>query len=463
MKYFIFLGIVLSGIPIIGMLSARNATIRSLCWMALTGCIAIGDMSGVNFVSNESYRGTDRGFELTFTDMFAFGLLLSRSMRAPLVEASRKTVPSGFLVFCLFLGLGLIGVMTSLMPLYGFFTIWKMLRMLFLYWLVWSAGRVEADPQVFYEGVVRGLILGLMVVGIMGAKQKFVDHMYRVNSTFDHSNSIPLYVNLAAAPVFAWILGDHKMGRIEFFLGFGAVGAALVAVLATQSRLGILLAGVSVFASLLVSNGREASKRSRAAAVVFVMASVIGGIMVSDTLIDRVKNAPESSAEARDEFNVAAKLMATEHFFGVGLNNFSYTMTNVEKYRAQVEVMADEEQSGVAHHLYLLTAAETGYIGLIVLVLFFAMVQVPLIGFLLKKRSKAQKAALGFLPQVVIATLAGQYALFVSCFFEWAFRITPVTSQYFAVSAIMAAAVSRSEMSGESGLGLAFNRNKVAS
>ncbi|MEI6385409.1 MAG: O-antigen ligase family protein [Spirochaetota bacterium] len=462
MKYFIFLGIMLAGIPIIGMVSARNATFRSLCWMGLVAFIALGDISGVNFVSTESYRGTDRGFELTFTDMFAFGLLLSRSLKAPLVEPSKKTVPPGFLVFCLFLALGLIGVLGSLMPLYGFFTIWKMVRMLFLYWLVWSAGRTEADPQVFYEGVLRGLIFGLLAVGLMGAKQKFVDHMYRVNSTFDHSNTIPLYVNLAAAPVFAWILGDHKMGRIQFFMGFGAVGAALVAVLATQSRLGILLAGVSVFTALLVSNGKAASKRSRAAAVVFVMASVIGGIMVSDTLLDRIKNAPESSAEARDEFNVAAKLMAADHFFGVGLNNFSITMTNVEKYRAQVEVMANEEQSGVAHHLYLLTAAETGYIGLALQVIVFALVQFTLLGFLLKRRSKAEKAALGFLPQVVIATMVGQYALFTSCFFEWAFRITPVISQYFTVSAIVCAAVSRSALSGESGLGLAFSRNKVA-
>ncbi len=452
----------LAGIPIIGMVSARNATFRSLCWMGLVAFIALGDISGVNFVSTESYRGTDRGFELTFTDMFAFGLLLSRSLKAPLVEPSKKTVPPGFLVFCLFLALGLIGVLGSLMPLYGFFTIWKMVRMLFLYWLVWSAGRTEADPQVFYEGVLRGLIFGLLAVGLMGAKQKFVDHMYRVNSTFDHSNTIPLYVNLAAAPVFAWILGDHKMGRIQFFMGFGAVGAALVAVLATQSRLGILLAGVSVFTALLVSNGKAASKRSRAAAVVFVMASVIGGIMVSDTLLDRIKNAPESSAEARDEFNVAAKLMAADHFFGVGLNNFSITMTNVEKYRAQVEVMANEEQSGVAHHLYLLTAAETGYIGLALQVIVFALVQFTLLGFLLKRRSKAEKAALGFLPQVVIATMVGQYALFTSCFFEWAFRITPVISQYFTVSAIVCAAVSRSALSGESGLGLAFSRNKVA-
>ena len=454
----------LGGIPIIAMVSGRSAVMRSLCWTALVAFIAVGDMSGVNFISTESYRGTDRGFELTFTDMFVLGLLLSGSFGAPRLRLGRKKAAPGLYAFLIYLVYSLIGIAGSIMPFYGFFTIWKMLRMVLLYTTVWKLGRSEPDPAVFFGGVLKGLMIGLLAVGLMGMKQKFVDGMYRVKGTFDHSNTIPLFVNLAAAPIFAWILGDGKMKRLEFLIGFSAVGASLVAILATQSRLGILLAGMCIGTSLIIANRTKgASLRTRAAAVVFIMAATVGGILVSDTLLDRFKNAPESSAEARDEFNIAAQEMAADKFFGVGLNNFPITMTNVEKYRIQVEVMANEEQSGVAHHLYFLTMAECGYIGLFLLVLTFLFVLFKYMGFIFKKRTKEEKAALGFLPSVVTAALLGQMALFVSCFFEWAFRITPVISQYFLTSGLICVAISRAGEKGPEGLGIVFERKKEIS
>ena len=451
----------LGGIPIIAVVSGRSAKMRALCWTALVAFIAVGDMSGVNFLSTESYRGTDRGFELTFTDMFVLGLLLSGSFGAQRLRLSKRKMAPGLPLFLVYLAYSLLGIAGSIMPLYGFFTLWKMLRMVLLYATVWKLGRSEPDPAVFFGGVLRGLVIGLLAVGLLGMKQKFVDGMYRVKGTFDHSNTIPLFVNLAAAPVFAWILGDGKMGRLEFLVGFGAVGASLVAILATQSRLGILLAGICIGTSLIIANRtKEASLRTRAAAVVFVMAATVGGILVSDTLLNRIKNAPESSAAARDEFNVAAQEMAADKFFGVGLNNFPITMTNVEKYRIQVEVMANEEESGVAHHLYFLTMAECGYIGLFLLVLTFLLVLFSYLGFIFRKRTREEKAALGFLPGVVTAALLGQLALFVSCFFEWAFRITPVISQYFLTSGLICVAISRAGEKGPGGLGIVFDRKK---
>lgn len=286
-------------------------------------------------------------------------------------------------------------------------------------------------------------MLGLLAVGLMGAKQKFADGMYRVNGTFDHSNTIPLYVNLAAAPLLAWILGNGRLKRLEFLAGFFAVGISLVAVLATQSRLGILLAGVSTGGALVVSNIGKVSRRARAAAIVFVMAATVGGFMVMDTLLDRIRNAPESSAQARDEFNVAAMEMAADEPFGVGLNNFPVTMTRVEKYRAHVEVMANEEESGVAHHLYLLTAAETGFAGLALLLVTFMLAALPVLRYAISKKADWNR---GYLPPLAMSALFGQAALFTSCFFEWAFRITPVISQYFVVGAIISSAVSRASI-----------------
>ncbi len=448
MKYLVFIAMFVIGIPVVAIGSARSAGFRMLCWAAFSGFVALGDLSGVNFFSIESYRGTDRGYELAFMDMYALGLLLAGKMGAPKKPVTARMSPPGLFFFIAYLAFSIPGILLSINPLYGIFTVWKMLRVIFFFALVWTAGRTDAEPRVVFDGIRRGLVFGLLIVGIMGMKQKFLDGMYRVNGTFDHSNSVPLYVNISAAPIFMWILGYKKLGRLEFLLSFAAVGAALVAVLATQSRLGILLAGVSVGGALMVSNFAVATRRARSAAVVFVMAALIGGFMVMDTLIDRIKNAPESSEQAREEFNISAQEMAADNFFGVGLNNFSVTMTEVSKYRSHVEVMANEEHAGVAHHLYLLTAAESGYVGLGFLVLTFLSIDLYLARFAFRRRSDQEKRAVGILPYVAVATGFGHVALYMSGFFEWAFRITPIMAQYFVVSAVILSAVSRTELDG---------------
>jgi hypothetical protein len=445
MKYVIFMTVFAGGLIVVAVGSSRSAAFRSLAWMGLASTIALGAMASINFVSNESYRGADRGFELTLTDMFALGLVMARPLGRFMLKPKRRsgTLPPGSLALLGFTLLGAIGVGGAIHPLYGMFTVWKLPRMLLVYWAVWSAACREDDPEAFLQGIRRGLLLGMLIVGLFAIKQKFLDGMYRVNGTFDHSNTIPLYINLAAAPLLAWLLGDARIKRLEFIISFGIIGSGLVAVLATQSRLGILLAALSSLSSVVVANIGSPSRRSKAAALAFLVCGLIGGLMVMDTLIDRILNAPESSEQARDEFNHAAVLMAQDHLLGVGLNNFSAAMTTREEYREHVVVMANEEQAGVAHHIYLLTAAETGYIGLALLLVMFARILTNPLLQLLGKRRPAVPEWLPAVQPLILAGAIGQLAMHMSGFFEWAFRITPVMYQYFVMAGLLSGVAQR--------------------
>jgi hypothetical protein len=422
--------------------------------MGLVSTIALGAAASINFVSNETYRGADRGFELTLTDMFALGLLLARPLGHFMQKPSRRarSLPPGSLAWIGFIILGAVGVGGAIYPLYGMFTVWKLPRMLLVYWAVWSAACREDDPEAFLQGIRRGLLLGMMIVGLFAIKQKFLDGMYRVNATFDHSNTIPLYINLAAAPLLAWLLGDTRIKRMEFVISFGIIGSGLVAVLATQSRLGILLASVTSLSSVVVANIGAPSRRSRLAALAFLVCGLIGGLMVMDTLIDRILNAPETSEQARDEFNHAAGMMARDHLLGVGLNNFSAAMTIKEEYREHVVVMAYEEQAGVAHHIYLLTAAETGYIGLALLLLVFVRILTNPLLQLIRKRRPAAPGWLPALQPLILAGTIGQLAMHMSGFFEWAFRITPVMYQYFVMAGLLSGIAQRARLGGPGGI-----------
>jgi O-antigen ligase len=436
MKYFIFMLVFAGGIPAIAFAASQSAKLRSACYAILMFIPAMGDMSGINFFSVETYRGPDGGLELTLAEMFALGLLLSRQLGSHTDRRRPKKSAPGFMLLVAYAAIGAAGLSGALQPFFGMFTVIKFLRITMVYSILWSSATSEKDPSVFYTGVRRGLTAGLLYVGYMALSQKFIQHYYRVKGPFDHSNTIPLFVNPAAPTILVWALGDRRIGKIEFLLMMGAVGAGLIAVVATQSRLGMMLALAALAAAFFIATRLELSGRAKATVLVFVILAAIGGSMVAKTIIDRFLNAPESSEQAREEFKIAAKMMARDKVLGVGLNNFSETMTLVEKYNAHVEVMANEESAGVVHNIYWLSAAETGFIGMGVIILLYITVwwSVAKPGILVQRGLKRN------LPEAVaLAAGVGQIALHMSGFFEWAFRITPVICQYLYIAACMSA------------------------
>jgi O-antigen ligase len=205
----------------------------------------------------------------------------------------------------------------------------------------------------------------------------------------------------------------------------------LFAVLCTFSRVGMVLSGMCVAGAMIWTNMRVASVNLRLASVMLTLLLAAGAVRAAIPIIERFETAPESSELARDEFNYAARLILADHPFGIGLNNFSYVITNEPKYREHFRAMANEEQGGVAHHIYWLTVAELGYLGLL---LYLAIV--VRFGWAALSGALRRKTPEGTL---LFGVFLGLVALQASGFFEWAFRVTPVT-QLFAISAALAAA-----------------------
>jgi O-antigen ligase len=164
---------------------------------------------------------------------------------------------------------------------------------------------------------------------------------------------------------------------------------------------------------------------------------MLGGIArVAGPIISRIQTAPKASEEARDEFNHAAQRMLHDYPDGVGLNNFSYVLTTHTDYRQNFQAMKNEEQAGVAHHIYWLTAAETGYLGL---ALYLAVIL--RFGWSAWSGSFRNKSIHGTL---LFGVFLGFCALQASGFYEWAFRVTPVM-QLYAIQAAIAAAYPREQ------------------
>jgi len=427
MKYVAFGTMLLGGVPLMVWLGMANQRMRELLVAVLLASTCFGPLGKLNFVSIETYRGPDRGFELTLTDLVALALCIVILIRFP---REMVAVPPRTIVLAVFFLLCAVSAATSPVPLYGAFTLFKLLRMFVIYWCVVNALEIGIDLRGFWTG----FIAIAMVMTVLALKQKYLNGMYRISGPFDHSNTIPLFVNVILPVLLTWAVADRNMPLWKAALSMLGVMGLLLSVVATYSRAGIALAGVSLIVVLLGTNLRGANPRSIAVSAMVLLLMIGGAIKAADSMMKRVKEAPKSSEQARIEFNNAATAMMHDHSTGVGLNNFSYVLTTRTEYNRFLEVMKNESQAGVCHHIYNLTGAELGLPGLLLFVGILASFLWTAFRGALRTRTLESKLMFGL--------MLGAVALHLQGFLEWGFRITPVM-QIFAISCGMVIGLSR--------------------
>ncbi len=415
MKYLVFGLMLVAGVPLMAWLAMNSAKARGWLVTLLIVSTALSNTTKINFVSMEWYRGPDRGFEFNLTDLVAWALIVAVVARRP-ERICWAPYNTGWLaaLFCF----GLISAGGAAQPLYAAFSLLKWARGFVIFWAVVQVMRAGFEGPAVW----RGFIIAAVYVVFLALKQKYLHHMYRVPGPFDHSNTLPLYINQFLPVVVLLGLCDPALTPRG---AAGSVLAALGLIAASQatfSRLGMLLSVGTFLGAIAYANIFLPGKRVRIATVAAIILVCIGGALAAKSIMERVKSAPESSEEARDEFNMAAKRMADDHMFGVGVNNFSEALTKQSRYSGFVSVMQDEEQAGVCHHIYNLTAAEMGtgakYVFAVILIRFLGLALIPAL------RRRGLEAGLLF------ALAAGAVALHTSGFYEWVFRITPVTFMY---------------------------------
>lgn len=263
-----------------------------------------------------------------------------------------------------------------------------------------------------------GYTLTAFILSVIAIKQKYLDGIYRISAFFDHSNTVPSFALFTLCVLMVWVLSDVELKKLHFIIPLGSVLGMTVAILATGSRTGILTAAGSIVAALVISNYKVKNTRIRITTIFLTICIILGGLVVIDTVIDRFLNAPKESEEARNEFEIAAIMMADDNSLGVGLNQYSQVLTVTEKYRKHISVMKNEEQAGVAHHIYLLTAAEMGYWGMyyfifIIVAFLFSMFWNGLAWKTLEQR-------------LLLALVIGFAVVFAIGLFEWVLRQSPV-------------------------------------
>ena len=303
------------------------------------------DHISINPISFELYRGESRGLEVTVLDLLALALWVA------LPKPSART-PYG-IPRALYLVAVCVSAFLAPRPLFSLFSVWKLLRM---YGFLLVVVRAAMIPRVA-AAMTSGVGLGVLFSCALALGQRYLFGVTRPSGAFPHSNSLAMAANLALPIAFAVVLARPKM-RIATATAL----AAPIVVLLTLSRGAIVLMALALAAVLVGSLFRRPSWRK---ITVAATGAVIAGAALAkgwDTLVARFLTAPSQSEEARVLFNQAARAMLRDHPFGIGINQYSWVL-EAGGYADRVG-LADVDRNGIAHHVYWLTAAETGYFGL---------------------------------------------------------------------------------------------------
>lgn len=411
--------------------------LRNWAFFGMVAGAVVSERLDVNFLSQEWYRGTTRGFEISFVDILAWALILS-TILTPQRHQRRFYFPASFGFMLLYLGVAIFSVSTSQPKLFGMFEISKILRGMVAFWA--AALHVQGERELKF--LVMAIASAVWLEGLLAIKHRVFLNVDRATGTLEHANSLSMYLCmtgpfLVAAATSAW---DNKWIR---YYCQGAVALACVGILLTVSRAGIpAFALVTLAVTALCVSWRITFKK--VAVTILLLCGLATMIALSwNGLKERFFSATleeemnTEGFENRGQYFGLARAILNERPNGVGLNNWSYwvskrygemTGTIYEDYddipRSMLEspVVYDwgPKYAPPAHNLGIITVGEMGWIGLFVFAALW-MRWFWLGGSFLWRRSDLPMRRLG------VGILFAICGVFLQSLTEWVFRQTAIT------------------------------------
>jgi hypothetical protein len=379
-KYGIFFAGLFLLVPAGAIIASVSRRVRDLVFFSLVFSIIFAVKYDINFISREWYRGTTRGIEISFVDFLAL-VLLAGALAGMYRDRRRFFWPPCLGPQLLFLAYCCLSVAMSTPQLFGLFGLSKLLRGIVIFLAVVFYVRSSRELKLFIVAQSAAMIY----LGYNAIMQRYALGYFRVNGTLPHANILANYC-AAVAPVLLATLFTRSSRSLRAFAGAGWA-LALVATILSISRMGnfaFVLATLGVAAA----GSRSARGSHRLALVAGVL--LVGVILLArgwDKLeernrIDQSFGAITTQSEEtglRGFHYAVGLLIASEHVFGSGLNNWSFVVSNEygprlgETYGTYSGT--DEPPEGIpsvfAHSLIGLTLGELGWPGLLLFAYFW--------------------------------------------------------------------------------------------
>lgn len=284
-----------------------------------------------------------------------------------------------------------------------------------------AVASIMNDPKAI-KWVGMGLAAGAMFQFGVTIEQKFSGAI-QASGTMGHQNLLGLMLHFVTFPLLALMLAGEKSKIIML----GALSSVLaVALGASRGAIGFAAIGLVILFALSLARHATQHKWKLLGLAALAMAAVMP--ITIETLSARFGDSPiDTSADGeRQAFERAAKAMWADYPMGVGANQY-VVMANTEGYSAKAGVIWNYgSRSTNVHNLYLLAAAETGWLGLITLSLLlgWAVMRALLFAFA-NRRDPRGDVVLGAGVAILASAMHGYY--------EWVF-VTYEAQYVFAIS-----------------------------
>lgn len=419
-KFLIFFFVLVIGVPA-GIVLAYCSKLWEKIIVFLMVFFTCSLVGTINFESVKDYRGTSRGFEIGLVDiatLVIFGFMILKP------KYKIKLFPPGSFLFFIYIIISMLSIQNAANSLYSWFEIFKMFKM-FFYYMVWYNYFVDLNQIQKVIKILPVLVIYMFLMVVyqwkMGA--------YQPGGPFTHQNSLCMYV-MTLGGIFLAALFELKMSQFKTAFIIGMFGLCCLIELLTLSRAGVVCyagcCSVVIFFSFTV---KFQAKKVFIFMAIFMIG--LGGLLFyANSIYNRFMYAPESSMESRKHLAVSARNMAKDGFFGVGLNNFGIKV-NAE-YPYSKHYMPEDFKEGLVENIYLMIAAETGWLNMFVFMLFIMYFYVVNIRNIYYYRNSK-------MIYLSIAIAGGLAAIFLQSYLEWVLKQAPNFYQMMFFFAIIAA------------------------
>jgi O-antigen ligase len=301
-------------------------------------------------ISWSKWPGYVKGIEVSSVDLVALTLYLC-------LPRTGHRLPFRFTMGLYFLAV-LLSTLQAPVPEAALFYPWQLARV----FLVYAAVVKGCADERMIPSVLTGMAIGLSLQAGYAIWDRVGLGILQAAGGEFHQNFLGLMSHFVVFPCAALLLAGVPMWRPAI----GLFAGLLVEVL-TVSRATVGLAAGG-YAGLFFLSALRGWTRRKALFLAFGVVAIAALAPFIQSSFERrfAQQTTESEAyEERLAFARAAIMMIEDHPMGVGANSY-VTVANAGDYNIRAGVsLAETSRSQNVHNVYLLVAAETGYVGLI--------------------------------------------------------------------------------------------------
>lgn len=338
--------------------------------MTMGGIFAAADWAIT--LSFFEYRGHAKGYHFYFAEVLALGLLIGTALED---WKGFRFLPPGLWLYFFYCLASFVSIVNAPEPKLVLMAAFKYIKFALFFVAGYNFLKREENVRFLVDmlAVTMAWQFGVVV------KMKYWDGMYQVPGTFEHQNSLSMYVTMVGLVLLAASLGVTG-NRAKWYLA--AFVASAFVQQSTLSRAGLAIFAAGTMAVIVLSCVDRITKQRLAVLGVLVIVGSVGLVMTMDTIIGRFQDrSNEASNRTREFLNRASRDMVDDFPLGIGWNNFGVVINRpftygdiIDQYEREGGVRVDaSHQKGLVESHYYLLLAETGYQGLAAYLVFIVV------------------------------------------------------------------------------------------